>query len=106
MPDDGPGIEYVKTILIGYKNNVGLEKWEKLVAPADISGNTWKFDDQLEFLFDASDIKEVEGIIFKVKSLKKARRYLVKNDLIGTYFEKTISIERSKAFGLSIYFEE
>ena len=105
--ENGPGIEYVKTVLIGYKDNAGLQKWEEFVKPAEIDGNgIWKAYDQLEFLFVPGSIKEVRGIVFKVKSLKKAKRYLSKNDLMGSYAKHRLSLDKIKAFGLSIYFEE
>jgi hypothetical protein len=44
----------------------------------------------------------VQSITFKVKSLEKAKRYLLKNNLAGSFIDNKIQLNKSKTFGLSI----
>jgi hypothetical protein len=60
----------------------------------------------LEFHFIRSDYKEVQSITFKVKSLKKAEQYLLKNDFYGCLLDNKIELDNEKSFGLSIYLTE
>jgi hypothetical protein len=101
------GIEYVKEICIGFKDSINLQKWKELISPVELKHNkTWKVSDLLEFKFVKSNIKEVQSITFKVKSLEKAKLYLLKNNLIGKYSENKIEINKKQAFGLSMYLTE
>jgi hypothetical protein len=100
------GIEYVKEICIGYKNSLNLQKWRQLISPEELIGYKWKESDLLEFQFVKSGIKEVQSITFKVKSLEKAKLYLLKNNLIGKYSRNKIEIDKKQAFGLTMYLTE
>lgn len=101
------GIEYVKGIQIGYKDKENLEKWKDLIYPSVLMNNgVWSGNDNLEFHFVKDNIREVASITFKVKSLGKARRYLTKNNLIGSVSDGKIEINKSKSFGLAIYLME
>jgi len=101
------GIEYVKEICVGYKDSLNLQKWKELISPAKLKDSkSWKVSDVLEFQFVKSNIKEVQSITFKVKSLEKAKLYLLKNNLFGYYSADRIEIDKKKAFGLSIYLTE
>jgi hypothetical protein len=101
------GIEYVKESCIGYKNNLNLRKWEELISPFELlEKEIWKESNLLDFHIIKSDIKEVQSITFKVKSLEKAKQYLVKNNLFGSIIDKKIQLDKAQAFGLSIYLTE
>lgn len=101
------GIEYVKEICIGYTDNMNLQKWKELISPEELKDNkSWKASDLLEFKFVKSNIKEVQSITFNVKSLEKAKLYLLKNNLIGKEFDNKIEIDKKRAFGLSMYLTE
>ena len=100
------GIEYVQEICIGYNNSVNLQKWKQLISPDELRDNKWKESELIEFQFVKSDIKEVQSITFKVKSLEKAKQYLLKNNLIGRYSGNKIEIDKKQAFGLSLYLTE
>ena len=100
------GIEYVSEIVIGYRDNEGLEKWNELISPAELKNSIWKVSDLLDFHIVKSNIREVQSITFKVRSLEKARLYLMKNNLAGSFTDNKIGLDQSKAFGLSIYLSE
>ena len=101
------GIEYVKEIFIGYKDISNLQKWKELISPFELIDNEiWKESDLLEFHIIKSNIKEVQSITFKVKSLEKAKQYLEKNNLFGSFVDNKIQLDKAQAFGLSIYLTE
>lgn len=104
---NGPGIESVKMIKIGYKENPGLNKWKDLVRPGKIKNGHFRIEsNDLEFQFVKSDIKEVKAIIFRVRSLEDTRSYLLQKNLAGKITKRKIELDASKAFGLDISFEE
>ena len=101
------GIEYVKEICIGYKNPSNLQKWKELISPSELIENEiWKESNILEFHYIKSNIKEVQSITFKVRSLEKAKQYLEKNNLFSSVVANKIQLDKAQAFGLSIYFTE
>lgn len=101
------GIEYVKEILIGYAHDSNLNQWKELICPSELKpGNVWELNKEMNFRFIRGSIKEVKGIIFKVKSLPNAKSYLKEKGLLGTEQNGTIAIDPKKSFGLSIYFTE
>lgn len=101
------GIEYVKEICIGFKDPSNLQKWKELISPFKLIDNEiWKVSNLLEFHFIKSNIKEVQSITFKVKSLEKAKQYSVKNNLFGSFVDNKIQLDKAQAFGLSIYLTE
>ncbi len=98
------GLEYVKEICIGYKNSSNLQKWKELISPFELVNNEiWHESNILEFHFIKSDIKEVQSITFKVRSLEKAKSYLLKNNIIWNNLNNKIELDRKEAFGLSMY---
>jgi hypothetical protein len=105
--ENDPGIEYVKEIRIGYKDHTNLQNWKGLISPDKLINNkTWAESTILEFHFVKSRIKEVQGITFKVKSLEKAKQYLLKNNLFGGYVDNKIILNKTQAFGLHICLTE
>jgi hypothetical protein len=101
------GIQYVKDIYIGYTDSSNFQKWKDLISPMELIDNEiWKEGSTLEFHFVKSDIKEVQSITFKVRSLEKARLYLLKNKLFGSYADNKIQLNRTQTFGLAIYLTE
>ncbi len=101
------GIEYVKEICIGYTDNINMQKWKELISPEVIKNNKFRETSGMhEFKLNKSNIKEVQSITFKVKSLEKAKLYLLKKNLIGKEFDKKIEIDKNQAFGLSMYLTE
>jgi len=106
-PGNELGVEYVKEIQIGFKDNTNLLKWKELISPSELIDNEiWKESNILEFHIIKSNIKEVQSITFKVKSLDKAKRYLVKTNLFGSFVANKIQLDKAQTFGLSIYLTE
>lgn len=98
------GIEYLKEIRIGYKGDANLQKWKELISPAELKENKiWEESKLLQFYFIKSEIKEVQSITFKVRSIEKAKGYLSKNNLIGSFIDNKIELDRGQTFGLSIF---
>jgi hypothetical protein len=103
---NGPGIVSVKEIWIGYKDNANLKIWKEVISPEKISNKKVWVKSNVEFHFIKSNIREVHGITFKVKSLQQAKEYLVKNNLPADYTKNKINLDKSGAFGLMISFTE
>ncbi len=104
---DALGIEKVKEIRVGYKDNAGLKKWKELIKPSVLSNDgVWKLNEGPPVRFVKSDIREVNSIVIKVKSLKKAQSYLLTNNLPFSAGKNEISLDKSRTFGLSILFAE
>ena len=101
------GIEYVKEICIGYKDISNLQKWQELISPFEFTDNEIrKLSNLLELHIIKSNIKEVQSITFKVKSVEEARQYLVKNALFGSFADNKIQLDKAQTFGLSIYLSD
>lgn len=102
-----PGIEYIKEISIGYKREINLLKWKKLLDPLKIGKNgTCRINDSLQLHFIKGDINEVKSITFKVSAIKKTKKYFSDNDLIGSVSDHTINLDQTKTFDLDIYFTD
>jgi hypothetical protein len=101
------GIERIKEIRIGYPNKAGLTKWENLILPAVMSRDgLWKINKDQSVRFVKSSIREVSAIVFKVKSLRKAKDWLSVNKLLGDISKDEIALDKSKTFGLLILLSE
>ena len=102
-----PGIEYIKEIFIGYKEEVNFLKWKEFLYPLEFGKNdVCQINDSLQIHFTRGNINEVKGITFKVKFLAEAKQYLVKNKLFTTASDKKIKLSQTQSFGLSIYFTD
>lgn len=101
------GIEYVKEIRVGYTSNIQFQKWQQLFEPLLIQNQQIQLPNHgLMLQFVKSQIKEVPGIVFKVKSLAKAKQYLESNGLATKILNRTIELNRAQTVGLSIYLTE
>jgi hypothetical protein len=101
------GIEGIKEIRVGYTNKVCLARWERLILPSVISdAGLWKVNDSQSVRFVKSRIAEVNAIVFKVKSLEKAKNWLTANKLSGDISGDEIALDKSKTFGLLIFLSE
>jgi hypothetical protein len=105
--ENSPGIEYVKEIWIGYKDIEGLNKWKQLIEPSVLKHDkVWHDKNMPEIHFVISDKKEVKAIVFKVRSLKNTRSYFEANNLSVIIRDKRMELNKSSAFGLSLFFDE
>lgn len=101
------GIERIKEIRVGYADKKGLAKWEELIKPSLMSENRLlkiNYDQSIRFLESVK--REVNAIVLKVKSLKKAKDWLSENKLLGKVSEDEIALDCSKTFGLLIFLTE
>ena len=105
--NNGLGIERIKEIRIGYTDNHCLAKWGKLIMPSVLSQTgLWKINEDQSIRFVKSSIREVNAIVFKVKSLKEAKNWLSANKLLGDIYKDEIALDKSKTFGLIILLSE
>lgn len=100
------GIQYVKEIWIGYKDSDNWQKWREIISPEKFSRKKVWVKSNIEFHFIKSDIKEVRGITFKVKSLQKVKDYLLRNNLSADFGHNKIRLDEKQAFGLQVCFTE
>jgi hypothetical protein len=102
-----PGIEYIKDVNIGCKNELNYQKWREYLDPLKFGQNdVCQINDSLQLFFTRGEINEVKGITFKVKSLEKTEQYLMDNQFSITVSDNKISINPTQTFGLSIYFSD
>ncbi len=102
-----PGIEYIKEIFIGYKEEVNFLKWKEYLYPLEFEfNNICHINDSLQIQFTRGNINEVNGITFKVKSLEKTKQYLMKNQFLVTTSNEKIKLNQTQSFGLLIYFTD
>lgn len=105
--NSGLGIEFVKEIQIGYPNALHLQNWKNFIHPSHVNTDgIWKTENGLNIRFLPGSLKEVKGIVFKVKSLDKAIKYLAINNLKFKKTKQELTLEPAQAFGLSIGFSE
>jgi hypothetical protein len=101
------GIERIKEIRVGYPDKKGLAKWKEVIKPSLMSDNRlWKINDDQSIRFIESDKREVNAVVLKVKSLKKAKDWLSENKLLGKVSKDEIALDSSKTFGLLIFLTE
>lgn len=101
------GIERVKEVRVGYKDKDGMDKWKEIIKPSELSKDgLWKPASGPSIRLVKSDIREVNAVVFKVKSLKKAKSYLIENNLLGAIYKNEIALDKSRTFGISILLSE
>ncbi len=101
------GIETIKEIWVGYSEGTALIKWKQLIEPSVLSPEgMWKINEDQSIRLVKSSINEVIGIVFRVRSLKKAKSWLIENDLIGDIRGDEIELDKLKTFGLKILLSE
>ncbi len=101
------GIETIKEIRVGYPGTTAFTKWQEFMKPALITPEgIWKINEDQSIRFEKSRICEVKGIVFEVKSLGKAKAWLIENHLVGNIRIDEIEMDKSKTFGLSMWFRE
>jgi len=102
---DGPGIEYISEIEIGYGNEINLLKWKEYLAPLEFEHDVCRINNSLQIRFERDKINEVRSITFKVKSLNKARQYFKDNSIKFCDSVKLIRLDPDEVFGLTVLIE-
>ena len=102
-----PGIEYIKEIFIGYKEEANLLRWKEYFYPLEFGRtDVCQINDSLQIHFTRGNINEVKGITFKVKSVVEAKQYLAENKFLITESDNKIKLNQTHSFGLLIYFTD
>ncbi len=101
------GIERIKEIRVGYPDKSALDKWEVLMKPSILSHDSlWVVNEDQSVRFVKSNIREVNAIVFKVRSVERAKKWLAENNLSGDVYGDDIALNRSATFGLLILLSE
>jgi len=78
--EDNLGIERIKEIRVGYTGDYSLERWKNFIKPSFMSKKgLWKVNDDQSIRFVKSNIKEVDAIVFKVKSYSLNSKFFFKS---------------------------
>lgn len=105
--DAGCGIIGVKEVIIGYVNEENIVSWNKFLNSKNPETcYQYSLPDQLTIKFEMSTIKEVKGIIFRIKSLDKAIDYLKSKCIRFNSENNILELERVRTFGLLVRFAE
>lgn len=101
------GIEYVQEIWLGYSKSGELDRWaEFLAGSAKVDATAWALDNHQRLRLVKSDVRGVQGIVFKVRSLEAAENYLKKAECFGRRMGGKIELDKKRTFGLLIFFSE
>jgi hypothetical protein len=101
------GIERIKEIRIGYAGESALVKWQELLNPAvETLEGLWNISEDQSIRLVKSAINEVNGIVFQVESLRKAKSWLIENNLLGNTRKDEIELNPLKTFRLRILIQE
>ena len=102
-----PGIEYIKEITVGYKNELYFQKWKEYLFPLEFGNNNiCQINDSLQLYFSKGKINEIKAVTFKVKSLAKTEQYFMEKQISSTASGNKIYLDPTHSFGLSMYFTD
>jgi hypothetical protein len=102
-----PGIEDIKEVRIGYKDELNYQKWKEYLYPLEFVQNyICQINDSLQLSFSKGDINEVKAITFKVESLQQAGQFLMDNQFSFTVSKNRISLDPLQTFGLFLHFSD
>jgi hypothetical protein len=104
---DELGLEYVKEIWLGFPEPANLQAWrEVLGASSGIDGTLWKLSKHQSLRFVKSQVRGVRGIVFKVRALEAAGRYLKQTKCYGRMVDGRIELDKNRTCGLTISLTE
>jgi hypothetical protein len=104
---NNPGIEYIKEIVIGYKEKITYLRWKEFLHPIQVdSQGKCPLNDSLNLQFVKADVNEVKSITFQVRSLDQANQYFSKNSLLESSAEGCTTLKRSRTYGLLMHLSE
>lgn len=107
LNNGGPaGLEYLEEIHLGYTSQEYLDKWKRFLYPIENNGNLWILPQKPNIRFFRSDREEIIAMVFKVKSLEKASRYLENKGLLGNQTSGTLEIDTGHAPGIKLFLTE
>ena len=98
----------IAPFMLAYSNPDELRKWAGLLGrsskPED---GVWDLDEKQRFRLvkgQVSQVKGVRAIVFKVRSLEKAVRYLKARNAYGRRVGDLVQLDQAKSNGLTIFF--
>lgn len=103
---NNPGLEYIKEIHMGFRDEQNLQRWMAFFAPLEFNNNICQVNDSLQIYFTRDSINRVMGITFKVKSLEMATRWLQDNDIKTSTSGDRIMLDKDETYGLEIFLSE
>jgi hypothetical protein len=105
--EGGPlGVKYVKEVELGVKNvGKSMADWRVLLDPVKpISEDTWKIGEGPTLRLTLDKENSIKSISVRVKSLRKARKFLKMNGLLGEEKEDMLALHRGRVNNLNIRF--
>jgi hypothetical protein len=104
----GPlGIEFPAAIVLGVRELTSAEShWTKLLAPVRPTDGKWDLGAGPAIRLVADDQDHLAIMQIKVKSLQRARSFLMHEQLLGLDTEREISMDPSRVSGADIRFVE
>jgi catechol 2,3-dioxygenase-like lactoylglutathione lyase family enzyme len=105
----GPlGIVDLKEIVIGVKDPEAARRiWDRLLQPAPSPVvNTWQVGDGPALRLIAAPQDRMQSLILRVASLDRAKVFLRDNRLLGAETGGTVTIDRSRLWGLDLQLVE
>ena len=102
----GPlGVRYVKEVEVGVTNLVrGMAGWQALLNPIKPAGEVWKVGNGPALRLTRGEESCIKSISVRIKSLRRAKKFLKMNGLLGEERGDTLSLRRDKVNGLDIRF--
>ena len=71
----------------------------------EIENNICRLNDSVQIRFERNKINEVKSITFRVKTLKRARQFLMDNGISFNGSLKRIRLDPDGIFGLTVFME-
>lgn len=91
----GPlGIQYVSEIQVGYTDRQDADAWTVFLAPyRQANRHQWPLGNGPAIHLMKGDRKEIKAVVFKVRSLATAVRYLKTKNLLGPVSKKQVQVK-------------
>ena len=105
----GPlGLEGVQEIVVGLKDvETAREHWQHLFAPvAPLRPDVWHLEDGPAIRLVPHAHDGLVTLVWKVASLERAKAFLSKQNMLGTWTEQRVSVALPSLFGLDIQLVE
>jgi hypothetical protein len=100
---EGPDLEYVREIRLGYTSPENLHAWQEFLGPKGRENDTLcRLNKNQTIRFVPGAVPGVRGIVFKVSSLEQAEKYLKDKKCMGRLVDGRIELDPAKTFGLLI----
>jgi hypothetical protein len=100
----GPGLDSIKEIWLGYTEPGQLRGWGRLLRKELNENNgVCQLSNEQAIRFVASDTRGVRAIVFKTRSLDRARSYFEQTKCFGRWVDGRVELDKAKTFGLTIY---